>query len=1386
MEESPGNKVSALPLASAERGEAYYVVGGPIQPRRACYVERDADRELLDHLISGHYCHVLAPPQSGKSSLVARAARALRREGFLTAVVDLAQTAGRERETEAGRWYYGIAYRIVRDLKISIDLQHWWQEKKPLPAVQRLNEFFWEVVISGTRAPLVIFIDGVESVQDLEHAEDLFDSVRASQDARAAEPEYDRLRFVLLGSPLPHAGQTGDLSRFRIGRPVELPDFTFEQARPLSQELGLEPGDAERALYRILYWTCGHPYLTQKLCRAVARSAEPVRSDEAIDHMVQERFLAGSAPENEPNLRTTRARIDVDSKLVHGALRLYRRVWRGRRVRSDRFSIAQEYLRNLGLVSVHPEQRLVVRNRIYGQVFSKRWTSQNLPVNWPAMVTAIAAVLLLCGVPYWYARLLPRPYVETLRLATVDYDVALDAYEGLRRIPGFGEQADELFAGVLERRSAQARNWQEALTADVELRGLYRQMDRADRLLAEFWERQAAAAESAELRDRALIYRIRALQSSTPERLRRAAALIGQDYPQLRAVVRPGAIIDSLTMEPSGDSVVTLTTDHFVQTWRTDTGLASGADGGFAALAEEFVTVRRRVAVDADGTVRQPVLRVWLDHPQPTDVWLRLVSPAGNAAEIPIRGQSAGAGGPFVFDQGEPSLAALSGDTIRGTWTLEVEDRFSGSTGLLARWELVLAGSATPVTDEPGNPILVPDPRPTSGVRVVLSPDGRRAAAVSANPETRGFLQIWDVGAGALSARVPVDPGDRDIAFDAEGRFLITEDRRDASQVRVWRADSGQPLMVLESRSAFVLPPALSVSGSVLAVAERAGDTGVRVRRVDLSAARELAPVILGGELVGMALGPEGRYLAAMDRENVVRVWDSESGGLITQMAHEHKLARLLFDRSGRWLATVEETGSARIWALSGERAGEFAGGQTRALIALEIRDPRSLSFSSDGEMVLLQTRARSYELLTLPGGAAVMAPLRHSGELNGFPVDGGEGAFSMAFDAAGTRIVTGRGTASARVWDVAATVEPDSPVVFAADDARLLAMSPKGFQLVRGDDQGGVNFLDRGQPWSPMIPEESTAGHAGPITALAYSPDGSHLVSVGADGSVLLWDAAGRRLAGQRFHHGSGQVLNAAISPDNRTIVTGGQLGARLWDGVSGEPGPVLGPGRRIAGVAFSGDGSEVLTLTGDAIEFWHSDSGDLIWSAALPAPPVSMALRAEPSQLAVALADGRLLLWDRPPSDTPAQIELRGRVLAMAYAPSGGGLLIQTDEWMHLLSVDGDRRIMASALLPAVVPAGAWQAQSQDGDTVAMATRRGAHQFGLQMLRFSSPAVPPAPESLADQENLWLSRLKLRFDTSGEVVPEIRANRKPAAGGAGMAVPARFPVENPQPSQR
>ena len=99
-------------------------------------------------------------------------------------------------------------------------------------AAQRLSEFFWEVVLGSTRERVVVFLDGLDQVDDLPFAGDFFTSVRACHDARATEPDYERLSFALVGTAPPREHMLpAERLLFDTGRRVELEDLLVELER---------------------------------------------------------------------------------------------------------------------------------------------------------------------------------------------------------------------------------------------------------------------------------------------------------------------------------------------------------------------------------------------------------------------------------------------------------------------------------------------------------------------------------------------------------------------------------------------------------------------------------------------------------------------------------------------------------------------------------------------------------------------------------------------------------------------------------------------------------------------------------------------------------------------------------------------------------------------------------------------------------------------------------------------------------------------------------------------------------------------------------------------------------------------------------------------------
>src|SRR5262249_21005758 len=155
--------------------------------------------------------------------------------------------------------------RIRAGLRLTTDVEAWWGQHAHLSAPQRLAEFLRDVVLAEVAEPVVIFIDEIDTTLNLDFRDDFFAAIRAVYNARAAEPIYSRLTFVLLGVATPtDLIQDRERTPFNIGRRILLREFSYADAAPLQHGLDEQyPGEGDRILGRILDWTNGHPYLTQ-------------------------------------------------------------------------------------------------------------------------------------------------------------------------------------------------------------------------------------------------------------------------------------------------------------------------------------------------------------------------------------------------------------------------------------------------------------------------------------------------------------------------------------------------------------------------------------------------------------------------------------------------------------------------------------------------------------------------------------------------------------------------------------------------------------------------------------------------------------------------------------------------------------------------------------------------------------------------------------------------------------------------------------------------------------------------------------------------------------------------------------------------------------------
>jgi len=73
--------------------------------------------------------------------------------------------------------------------------------------------------------------------------------------------------------------------------------------------------------------------------------------------------------------------------------------------------------------------------------------------------------------------------------------------------------------------------------------------------------------------------------------------------------------------------------------------------------------------------------------------------------------------------------------------------------------------------------------------------------------------------------------------------------------------------------------------------------------------------------------------------------------------------------------------------------------------------------------------------------------------------------------------------------------------------------------------------------------------GHTDPVTSVAYSPDGTHIVSGSWDNTIRVWNATTGQCVAGPFQEHTSSVPSVAYSPDGTHIVSGSDpCSIRVW----------------------------------------------------------------------------------------------------------------------------------------------------------------------------------------------------------------------------------------------
>lgn len=427
-----------------------------------------------------------------------------------------------------------------------------------------------------------------------------------------------------------------------------------------------------------------------------------------------------------------------------------------------------------------------------------------------------------------------------------------------------------------------------------------------------------------------------------------------------------------------------------------------------------------------------------------------------------------------------------------------------------------------------------------------VSPDNTKL--VSTGPGSESFVEVWDINSGSLIktlSRPSISL--KTVTFSRDGKKIASC----LNGIYIWDLNSGSLIRSFTDKYSesvvFSTDGLKIISGDSLGNVEFSNIT---------TGASDKTFAAHQSKVTAIALSPDGTRLATGSHDKRLNIWDINGTLINPFIGHYNDVVSLDFSTDGTKLASCAYDKTVRIWGLFPGNLLHTFHDNTEIVnsVSLSPDGSKMVAGSNDATIMFFDVSSDEYPTpWSFMGHTAKVASIAFSPDGNNLITGGYDNKVKLwdatfgillknfsgqispiiaaAFTSDGTKIISAGADSRVKVWN--ATTSASVSTVSGQDTTiTSIAFSPDRSQFACAGNDNLIKLRDAKN--GSLI--KSFTGHLDTIKSIAFSPNGILLASASVDKTIKLWNVTNESI----IYTINSQATTLAFSPDGTTLLSG------------------------------------------------------------------------------------------------------------------------------------------------------------------------------------------------------------------------------------------------------